>query len=195
MKKYLLSAFFFFLCSCSHISSPTDVYVIDIPDTYTEKYQNNLLIGSGPVFAIMHINIPSYLNRPQIVLREKGSKIYIDERNRWGENLDKAISRVLSDALTNNLTSINGVAVPLKLGMHPDYTIQLDISRFEGALNENLELDAFWTLQKGGAKIIQASFYKKIPVKGDYSGFVQGYGELLSLLAQDMVKAFIAHVQ
>ncbi len=195
MKKYLVTCLFFFVCSCSHISLPTNVYVIDIPDSYTEKFQNKLQVGSGPVFAIMHINIPSYLNRPQIVLREKGSKIYIDERHRWGENLDKAISRVLSDALTNNLASINGVAVPLKLGIRPDYTIQLDISRFEGSLNDYLELDAFWTLQKGGAKIIQASFYKKIAVKGDYSGFVQGYGELLSLLAQDMVKAFMTHIQ
>lgn len=195
MKKYFILCAFIFLCSCSHISMPTDVYVIDIPDTHTEKYENKLQIGSGPVFAIMHINIPSYLNRPQIVLRGKGSKIYIDERHRWGENLDKAISRVLSDALTNNLVSINGVAVPLKLGIHPDYTIQLDISRFEGSLNEYLELDAFWTLQKGGVKIIQASFYKKISVTNDYSGFVQGYGELLSLLAQDMVNAFIAHIQ
>lgn len=195
MKKYLLGTLFFFLCSCSHISLPATTYVIDIPETYTEQYDNSLQIGSGPVFAIMHISIPSYLNRPQIVLREKGSKIYIDERHRWGENLDKAVSRVLSNALTNNLVSINGVAVPLKLGMHPDYTIQLDISRFEGALDEYLELDAFWTLQKGGAKIIQASFYKKIPVKGDYSGFVQGYGELISLLAQDMVKAFFTHVR
>lgn len=195
MKKYLFTCLFFFLCSCSHISLPTDTYVIDIPEICAEQYDNNLQVGSGPVFAIMHINIPSYLNRPQIVLREKGSKIYIDERHRWGENLDKAISRVLSNALTNNLASINGVAVPLKLGMHPDYTIQLDISRFEGALNEYLELDAFWTLQKGGAKIIQASFYKKISVKDDYSGFVQGYGELISLLAQDMVNAFMTHIR
>lgn len=195
MKKYFISTLFFFLCSCSHMSLPTNVYVIDIPDSYTEKFENKLQIGSGPVFAIMHINIPSYLNRPQIVLREKGSKIYIDERHRWGENLDKAISRVLSDALTNNLSSINGVAVPLKLGIHPDYTIQLDISRFEGNLNDYLELDAFWTLQKGGVKIIQSSFYKKISVKDDYSGFVQGYGELLALLAQDMVKAFSIHIQ
>lgn len=195
MKKYCISCLFFFLCACSHISLPTDTYVIDIPETCVEQYDNNLQVGSGPVFAIMHINIPSYLNRPQIVLREKGSKIYIDERHRWGENLDKAISRVLSNALTNNLASINGVAVPLKLGMHPDYTIQLDISRFEGALNEYLELDAFWTLQKGGAKIIQASFYKKISVKGDYSGFVQGYGELISILARDMVNAFMTKIR
>lgn len=195
MKKYLISSLVFFLCSCSHISMPADTYVIDLPDAYTNQYESKLHVGSGPVFALMHINIPSYLNRPQIVLREEDSKIYIDERHRWGENLDKAIIRVLSNALTNNLTSINGVAVPLKLGIHPDYTIQLDISRFEGTLNKYLELNAFWTLQKGGSKIIQAGFYKKIPVKNDYSGFVQGYGELLSLLAKDMVNAFITHIQ
>ena len=195
MKKYLFCTLFFLLCSCSHISLPTNVYVIDIPESYAEKFQNKLQVGSGPIFAIMHINIPSYLNRPQIVLREKGSKIHIDERHRWGENLDKAISRVLSGALTNNLAPLNGVAVPLKLGTHPDYTIQLDISRFEGNLNEYLELDAFWTLQKGSVKILQASFYKKIPVMNDYSGFVNGYGELLFLLAQDMANAFYAHIQ
>lgn len=195
MKKYFLCTLFLFLCSCSHISLPTNVYVIDIPETYSEQYQNKVQIGSGPIFAIMHINIPSYLNRPQIVLREKGSKIHIDERHRWGENLDKAISRVLSDALTNNLTELNGVAVPLKLGMHPDYTIQLDISRFEGNVDEYLELDAFWTLQKNGVKILQASFYKKISVENNYSGIVNGYGELLYLLAQDMAKAFYAHIQ
>ncbi len=195
MKKFFMFCCLVLLCSCSHISMPTSVYIIDVPNEYAEQYRNRLQTGSGPVFAIMHINIPSYLNRPQIVMRDKGAKIIIEERHRWGENLDKAISRVLSDALTNNLTAINGVAVPLKLGMHPDYTIQVDISHFEGNINDYLELDAFWTLQKGGMKILQASFYKKLSVEHNYSGFVQGYGELLYLLAQAMSDAIYAHIR
>ncbi len=195
MKKFFMVCCLVLLCSCSHISMPTSVYIIDVPNEYAEQYRNRLQTGSGPVFAIMHINIPSYLNRPQIVMRDKGAKIIIEERHRWGENLDKAISRVLSDALTNNLTAINGVAVPLKLGMHPDYTIQVDISHFEGNINDYLELDAFWTLQKGGMKILQASFYKKLSVEHNYSGFVQAYGELLYLLAQAMSDAIYAHIR
>ncbi len=102
MKKFFMFCCLVLLCSCSHISMPTSVYIIDVPNEYAEQYRNRLQTGSGPVFAIMHINIPSYLNRPQIVMRDKGAKIIIEERHRWGENLDKAISRVLSDALTNN---------------------------------------------------------------------------------------------
>ena len=109
MKKYFISTLFFFLCSCSHMSLPTNVYVIDIPDSYTEKFENKLQIGSGPVFAIMHINIPSYLNRPQIVLREKGSKIYIDERHRWGENLDKGDRSVISRLICLGIRFADGL--------------------------------------------------------------------------------------
>lgn len=189
MKKIFLGLLLL-LCSCSHISFPTNVYVLDVSSENSKMFSNEIRKGSGPVIAIMPISIPSYLNRPQIVLREKGSKILISENHRWAENLDKAMGRVLATSLTDNLAQINGVAVPLKLGLHPDYTIQLDVSRFEGNINSFLELDAFWTLQKNGKKILQANFYKKIETRDGYSGLVKAYGDLIYFLAEDMVKTF-----
>lgn len=195
MIKKLLFISLLVLCSCSHISLPTNVYVIDIPQENAKQFDNSLQKGNGPVIAIMPISIPSYLNRPQIVMREKGARLQISENHRWAENLDKAVSRVLASSLTDNLSSVNGVAVPLKLGIHPDYTIQLDISRFEGNVNEYLELDAFWTLQKNGKKILQASFYKKIEIGKGYSELVRAYGVLIYYLAENMVQSFYSHIR
>lgn len=194
IKKFLFTSLLI-LCSCSHISLPTNVYVIDIPQENAKQFDNSLQSGKGPVIAIMPISIPSYLNRPQIVMREKGSRLQISDNHRWAENLDKAVSRVLASSLTDNLSSINGVAVPLKLGIHPDYTIQLDISRFEGNVNEYLELDAFWTLQKNGKKILQASFYKKIEIGRGYSELVRAYGVLIYYLAESMIQSFYSHIR
>ncbi len=194
IKKFLFTSLLI-LCSCSHISLPTNVYVIDIPQENAKQFDNSLQSGKGPVIAIMPISIPSYLNRPQIVMREKGSRLQISDNHRWAENLDKAVSRVLASSLTDNLSSVNGVAVPLKLGIHPDYTIQLDISRFEGNVNEYLELDAFWTLQKNGKKILQASFYKKIEIGRGYSELVRAYGVLIYYLAESMIQSFYSHIR
>lgn len=195
MLKKILFSLMFVLCSCSHISLPTSVYVIDVPTENTKQFNNLLQSGKGPVIAVLPVSIPAYLNRPQIVMREKGSRLLISENHRWAENLDKAVSRVLASSLTDNLTAVNGVAVPLKLGIHADYTLQVDISRFEGNLNEYLELDAFWTLQKNGVKILQASFYKKIETGRGYSELVNAYGTLIYYLAESMVQSFFAHVR
>ncbi len=195
MKKIILLCCMLFLCSCSHISLPSSVYVIDVPQENEKQFDNSVHSGNGPVIAIMPISIPAYLNRPQIVMREKGSRIQISENHRWAENLDKAISRVLATSLTDTLSAVNVVAVPLKLGVHFDYTIQLDISRFEGNLNESLELDAFWTLQKNGVKVLQSSFYKKVPVGGSYSDLVSAYGTLIYYLAENMAQCFYAQIR
>lgn len=195
MKKVFVFLCAALLCSCSHISLPTNVYVIDIPQENDKQYDNNVQLGNGPVIAIMPISVPAYLNRPQIVMREKGSRILISENHRWAENLDKAISRVLAASLTDRLASVNVVAVPLKLGVHSDYTIQLDISRFEGNLNDYLELDAFWTLQKNGVKVLQSSFYKKVPVGGKYPDLVTAYGTLIYYLAENMAQSFLTLIR
>lgn len=187
MKKFFLFCSVIALCACTHIKST--YYVIDVP--FTENMQTELKQGKGPIFAILPIGIPSYLARPQLVLRESNAKIHIAENHRWGESLDKAIGRVLANSLTDKLDSINGVVVPSRLGLHPDYSIQLEISRFEGNINASLEMVAFWTLQKNNKKILQGNFYRKIKTGMGYSELVTAYGTILSLLADDIANAIM----
>ncbi len=191
MNKFIFAFCFIILCSCTHVQS--NYYVIDVPFTDEMQTEVKLQQGKGPVFAMLPIGIPAYLARPQLVLRESNTKIRIAENHRWGESLDKAIARVLANSLTDKLTRINGVVVPSRLGLHPDYSIQLEISRFEGNLNASLEMVAFWTLQKNGKKILQSNFYRKVSTGIDYQDLVTAYGTILSLLADEIANAIMQY--
>ncbi len=191
MNKLVYLCCLMVLCSCTSVQS--NYYVIDVPFTDQMQTEPKLKQGKGSIFAMLPIGIPAYLSRPQLVLRESNTEIRITENHRWGESLDKAIGRVLANSLTDKLTDINGVVVPSRLGLHPDYSIQLEISRFEGNLNASLEMVAFWTLQKNGKKILQSNFYRKVSTGTDYQDLVTAYGTILSLLADEIAKAIMQY--
>ena len=53
-----------------------------------------VIIGVGPV------KIPEYLDRPQMVTRDKEGMLKFDEFDRWGESLDLGMARLIREDLT-----------------------------------------------------------------------------------------------
>ena len=54
---------------------------------------------SALVLALGPIDLPEYLDRPQLVTRIGGNRLEVDEFNRWGGALDEEISRALADRI------------------------------------------------------------------------------------------------
>ena len=64
------------------------------------------LIGVGP------IEIPSYLDRPQIITRMRLHELMLNEHALWAEPLDKALARVIA----LNLGALTGADVEIDTG-------------------------------------------------------------------------------
>ena len=80
-------------------------------------------IGVGPV------QMPEYLNRPQIVSRKSTIELFLDEFNKWAEPLEDNFTRVLAENLANILRTDPVVIFPSRGSIPVDYIVTLDVIR------------------------------------------------------------------
>ena len=55
--------------------------------------------GTSPAIVIVHSSLPDEVDRPQLIVRQRGQPITIDEARRWAEPLRRGIPRALADEL------------------------------------------------------------------------------------------------
>ena len=121
---------------------PSNFYQLDEPAaTRLSGLERGIAIGVGPV------NVPPYLDRPQIVVRGTGHKLELSEFNRWSEPLTDSIPRVIVVSLSNKLDSNRIFQIPRRNKTIPlEFRVEIDIARFDGMLGGNALLVARWTL-------------------------------------------------
>jgi len=141
----------------------------------------DLRLGVGPV------TIPDSLKRSQIATRQHGNQHSFDEFNRWAGVLEKDLTSVLGD----NLSDLLGVE---KVGyfpwMHyfkPTYRVIIDVVRLDGALDGEAVLSARWTVADADGKEFLAggkSDYRR-PLQGsDYAALVKAESLLVAELSK-----------
>lgn len=197
-KSFLLSLALM-LGACSTFASSTHYYVLETPQVRMEKeiqvnqqaneIKNHSYIG-GPLIALLPIGIPNYLDRQQIVTHTGKVGLDIHEDQRWGEDLSAGIARILSNSITDNLSEIKVLAMPLRMGVLPDYTIQVEINYFEGALGGKVQLSALWYMEKEGQRIWQSTYENSAEAGDTYPSYVQAYAYLLDQFGKEMAEFF-----
>jgi hypothetical protein len=96
------------------------------------------------------INIPRYLQRPQIVSRKGDSRLHYDEFNRWGGSLESEILRVLGENLGVLLGTDRIIVYPRRAVFPTRYGVRLDFERFDGQRGEDLVLKVRWVVLPAG---------------------------------------------
>ena len=121
-------------------SPPSDFYVLT-PMPQGERAaprDEALVIGVGPV------DIPDYLNRAQIVTRAGPNRLDVDEFNRWGGSLVSNLASVVAQNLSVLLGTDDVHVAPANEPVRPRYRVILSVTRLDGALGEDVTLDARW---------------------------------------------------
>ena len=188
-KLAILSLLILPLAACMNLGASTQVvnfYVLASPPE-TVRPASNL---KGPYVGVMPVNLPAYLQRPQLVLRAGNNvDISIEDYHRWGEDLALGIARVVSQGMTNELTSIGGSASPLRAGNPVDLRIRLDMHRFDGAPDEQVTLEALWILQRDGKNIKDGSYSASIIAGPEITDLVLAQSEMLYKLSEELSNA------
>jgi hypothetical protein len=103
-------------------------YLLD-SGTHTDTLSTDT---TGLTVGLRRPQLASYLDAARIVAREGPNTIRFAEAHRWGEDLDRAVNRVVA----LNLEAQPGVraaeAAPWPEGFAHDHVVQLRILRFEG---------------------------------------------------------------
>ena len=97
MKKIVFIVFLLLTACFGGYSKPTKFYNLL---SYKNKVISNKIISIN----IEPINIPSYLDRPQIItIGSQPTELNISETNRWAEPLNIAMQRALIQDLQSSL--------------------------------------------------------------------------------------------
>jgi uncharacterized protein len=138
------------LAGCSVLSPRQDLtrFIILTPATSatsngpqsSSQKSRSLAIGVGPV------QLPEYLDRPELVIRTSPNGFELSETDRWAEPLSDNLRHVLASDLANLLGNTNMVQFPWDPGTRLDYIVHLQFQRFEVDKTGNAKLSARWEL-------------------------------------------------
>ena len=98
-------------------------------------------IGLGPV------QLPEYLDRPELVIRTSPNGFELSEMSRWAEPLADNFRHVIANDLTNLLGTTNIVQYPWYPETRLDYIVHIEVQRFEADTTHNAQLIAHWELR------------------------------------------------
>ncbi len=160
-------------------TEPARFYLLhSIPDAETEKTaatsENGVTVGIGP------IELPEYLDRPQIVTRISKNELNLDEFGQWAEPLSHSFSRILAENLALLLSTERIFSYPWAASTRVDYQVTVEVTRFDGTPGDSVTLNARWAILKGGEKEVLVK--KKSSYRQPTSG--QGYEALVSAKSQ-----------
>lgn len=139
---------------------------------------------AGPAIrlVVQDLRLPAYLDRPQIVTRGTGNQLQIAEFEQWGANLRDELTRLLVAQLGRLLDSDRIVAAPLRMRMHPDYRLELEIERFEAGADGRVSLEARWLLLRGADAALLAS--PSAQLSASLPGGVQSHDEIVAVMGR-----------
>ena len=147
----LISLPFFAGCGTTKQSKFYTLSSLKMEDTGQKAITSDskISIGIGPV------NLPYYLARPQMVSRTSQHEVFVDEFNRWADDLGNDITRVLSENLLLLLSSEHIAFFPLEQAAVIEYKIMLNVTRFDVMPDDTFQLKTQWgILEKDGKKLI-----------------------------------------
>jgi len=141
--------------------------------------------------AIGPIDLPQYLDRPQIVSRPNPIRLSVDEFNRWGGSLEEEFSRVLSEHLGNLLGVQRIYNYPARVVADAHYRVTINIRTFEGRLGDVVRLKLSWSIiDERTAKIVHTdqTAYEAPVVGDDYTAYVVALSDTVQQYSWDLAR-------
>lgn len=126
-------------------SSPNPRFYM--PDSVSrEEAVEKIDIAPGMIIAIGPVSIPEYLDRPQMVTKNKDGTLLFAQFDRWGEPLDSGIARLLNEGLASLLPQASFQLFPCNFTIPLNYQVIVEIIQLESELNKDMALTAQWSI-------------------------------------------------
>jgi len=140
-------------------------------------------IGVGP------IELPDYVDRPQIVTQDGANTFQLAEFDRWAEPLEENFSRVLVENLSDLLAPHRITVFPWKTAVPIDYRVTVEVTRFYSEANGQTTLSARWSIQNPtGVKLLASRQSRLRESSGtqDYAATVAAMSKTVAALSQEI---------
>jgi uncharacterized lipoprotein YmbA len=183
-------------------SEPSRFYVLD-PGAGLEAIENGTSTRQGVAVGVGPVEIPQYLDRPQIVTRTSANSLDLGEFDQWAGRLSEDFTRVLAEQLSAVLATDNVAIYPWSGSSQVDYQITVKVLAFEADAVGTSALDARWsitdakskqTLITARSRLRQGSppATDKPRTPAEYQAIVASMSDNLAALARDMAERIAA---
>jgi len=167
-------------------SPPTHFYVLSNlprPAHLNPNAAPDIAVGVGPV------DLPEYLDKPQIVTRTGQNGLNLAEFDKWGESLKDNTSQVLAENPSILLPSKKVHAYPWKRSDMIEYQVLVNVSRFDHTEGGGTVLNTRWSILSGDGKTelyAKEASYVEHPAGADYSSIVAAMDRALAQFSRDI---------
>ncbi len=148
-------------------------------------------VAPGTIIGVGPVRIPEYLNRPQIVTKDKNGLLTFAQFDRWVEPLDRGLTRLIRGNLEVMLKDANFEGFPWNMGIPVNYQVIADVVQLEAELDKDLSLAVQWSIinVQDNKMMVTKKFELKNPIKPhNYSGLVKALNDSCALLSIEIAK-------
>ena len=124
---------------------PTRFYTLEPAATATPA-----TAVEGPPVGLGPVDLPAYLDRPEIVTRQGEHQVRMAEFDRWAEPLQGLLAGLLADRLHAALGGRDVVRLPARGGAEPGYGVAVAVDRLDADETGRVVLDARWRVYRVG---------------------------------------------
>ncbi len=175
-------------------TSPVHYYQLSaMPYSATEETSSRVekrsVVGIGPV------DIPSYVDRSHLVIRAGETELELQESDRWAEPLQRNLTRVLIDNLSQALASDGIHVLRWDEGLPLDYRVRIEFTKLDFSKTGEVSLVARWIISgEDGqeALAIHTSRFHTSSIPGDYRTLVSEMSRHVEALSREIAIALSA---
>ena len=174
-------------------SSPTPrFYLLQAADTVHPV--DNAGLAAGIVIGIGPVRVPAYLDRPQIVTRDKALMLKFAQFDRWGEPLGQGVARLIREDLALRLPGAGVTTYPWDPSVPVTYRVTVEIMRLEGELDGDLRMMVQWQvidMRSNKLVIMKVSELHQSVSPQDYSGLAATLSTQCASLSAEIAAAVL----
>lgn len=186
MKKFFATLLLLLLTACFGSTPNSRFYLLETSDAV------EVVSATRINLAVQNIMVPTYLDRPQIVLQKPDSaELSVAEFDRWASDLNTMLQTVMIDDLQKALPQ--AVIKPLLYGNTPRYVIKINIEKISGWLGKEAYLTGSWQILTTNGRVVkEQDFRKTAPAGQTYNTYVQAQSKMWGMIAHDIAVQIIS---
>jgi uncharacterized lipoprotein YmbA len=146
------------------------------------------------VVGLLPVEVPDWMDRPQITRRVAGSQVTVFEFARWGEPIGRGAQRVVAENLAALLPERRVIRAPWA-GYEPVvHKVDLTLSELAGQPDGSVLLEARWAvIGKDRETLLQRrSTHRSPTAAADPKGTVDGTSQVLEAVSREIADALEA---
>jgi uncharacterized lipoprotein YmbA len=184
--RYFLILLLLLCSSCIQLfddPQPVRYYLFESLPEGAEIYSSKTL-----AIDLQLIHFPTYIDRPQVIVRNNDNTIKFSDLDRWAEPLRENILQTLRENLRVILPGAEVSISPWEDSTTNTIKTEIMVNKFSGKLGDHTDIDIGWIIETVDGEIHQGHLTDQQPIGDTYQELVTGLNIGINNFSQQLAK-------